>query len=390
MADWSSFGPEASPARLIEQDNLKAFSTMAQANYMNTIAKKQQGEMDRAEDLRKAFATTAQSPNLVGPPEDPVSQVFSSAERLRNLGYPEEAAKVVADGALAAQRNAATNQDRSKQRIDALSKADDILTGIAGYYEGVTDQASFDRANAVVSMATGIPSPLMGQQYSPQIINALKQSQMTARQRALIPYEIEKLKNQAASQSNLMDYRNARLEIYQAQQRLREAEAGRKAKIGGANEKDVGAPTKEEVVQSAQLIKDQYPDLPNADRSHYAYQIASEARRIRKTNPGISAAESNTRAMEAFSDQIKDVVVTEKVLGSEALGGVLGRTKTESRYVPRPIDKKPAGPVYTEIPEIARKGMNYKPGRKYQFPGGKVGVFRGKSADGKLQIDWVQ
>ena len=377
--DWSMAGPEASPVRLAEQDAYRNFGQMAQANYTNVLARKQEDEMDRQKKVAAAFAR----PDTTKPDGTPLTgaeRIFSDAEKLRNLGMPEEAGKLISEGALTASREAATKSAQSKERIDALKGADDVFSSIATFYDGVTDQASFDKANAIVTATTGMPSPLMGQQYSPRLIQQLKQSQMTARQRALLPYEVQKAQNQVDSIRSLMDYRKARLDQYERALALRTEKQDRDSKAGGPNAKDIGSPTETEVVQSGGLIRQAYPDLPREDLAHYSYLIASEARRIRKQNPGISAEEANQQALQENAAAIQEIVTTEKVLGVEALGAALGRTRTTPRYTPRPAPKpagSPAPAKDTAIPEVARKGMKFQEGKLYLLPNGKKGIRKG-------------
>lgn len=376
MADWSMAGPEASPVRLIEQDAYRNFGQMAQANYTNVLATKQTDEMARQKALAAAFAQPGKT-KPDGTPLTPAEQTFSDADKLRSLGMPEEAAKVTADGALIAARDAAAKASESNARLNAIKGADDALTGIASYFEGVADQASFDKANGIVSAMTGMPSPLMGQQYSPQLIQTLKQSTMTARQKALLPYEVDKARAQADSQRSLIDYRRSRLAQYDQQLRDRREKADRDAKAGGGKATDIGNPTEVEVVQSGSLVRQRYPELPREDLAHYSYLVASEARRIRKQNPGISAEAANQRALEEQADTIQEIVTVEKVLGSEALGAAVGRTRPVPRYTPRIPAPNAPKPADNRIPEVAKKGMTFREGNLYLLPDGRKGVRKG-------------
>jgi hypothetical protein len=379
--EWDMAGPEASPVRLAEQDAYRNFGQMAQANYTNVLANKQQAEIDNQKRLLAAFAQPGKT-KPDGTPLTPAEQTFSDADKLRALGMPEQAARVTAEGALIAARDATAKAAQSKQHIDALKSGDDVMTAIGQFYDGVTDQAGFDKANAIVAAVTGVPSPLAGQQYSPGLVKQLKQAQLTARQRELLPYEVQKAQAQADSIRSLMDYRRARLSQYDAALRLRQEKADRDAKAGGDKGRDIGNPTETEVVQSGGLIRQAYPDLPREDLAHYSYLVASEARRIRKQNPGISAEEANQRALEENADSIQEIVTTEKVMGSEALGNAFGRTKTTPRYTPKPALRPapaaaPAPAKDTVIPEVARKGMKFQEGKLYLLPNGKKGIRKG-------------
>ena len=374
--DWSMAGPEASPVRLVEQDAFRNFGQMAQANYTNVLAQKQTDEMDRQKKIAAAFA----NPSTTKPDGTPLSQsemIFNDAEKMRNLGMPEEAAKLGSEGALTASREVAARVAESKSRLDAIKGADDTLTAISQFFDGVTDQAGFDRANAMVTAVTGMPSPLMGRPYSPEIVGQLKRAQMTARQRAMLPYEVQKAQAQAESIRSLMAYRKARLGQYQAIIDARREKDSSDKKAGGTNTKDVGNPTEVETVQAAGMIRQAYPDLPREDLGHYSYLIAAEARRIRKQNPGISAEEANRRAMEEQAPSIQEIVTTEKVLGSEAIGAAVGASRKVPRYQPRPgpAPKPPAGE--TQIPEVAKKGMKFQEGKLYLLPNGKKGIRKG-------------
>lgn len=380
MAEWDMAGPEASPARLIEQDAVRNFGQMAQANYTNTLAIKQQDEMDRAKKIAQAFSSPG-SPSPDGKPLTEDQQIYADADKLRRLGYPEEASKVVANGALAASRMAATRAEQSQLHLKQIQAADDNLTAISGYYDGVTSQEEFDRANGIINAMTGIPSLLAGQTWSPHLGTLLKNSQMKAKDRALLPYQQGRLQAQIDSQKALTDLREAQEALAKAREVAAREKSDRDEKAGGGKVKDVGNPSNVETEQSALLIRQRYPDLPAKDLANFAYAVAAEAKAIRKQT-GVSADVANQRAIENHADEIAPISVTEKVLGSEALGSALGWTSTRSGYTPR--TRQPEG----SLPEKATKGMAYQPGKSYIFPNGQTGLYRGRDASGKLLIDW--
>jgi hypothetical protein len=366
MSDWAMAGPEQSPGRLIEQDAVKNFGQMAQANYTNTLASKQQEELNRAKKIASAFSNP-ESTDPNAKPLTPDQQIYKDADKLRSLGYPEQAAKVVAEGALTATRLATEQSVKSQQHLRQIQSADDTLTAVSGYYDGVTSQEEFDRANGVVNAVTGVPSPLAGQTWSPHLASVLKNSQMTARQRALLPYEQGKLEAAAAAADALARARAERSKQYDAELALKREKAERDGKNGGAGGKDVGAPTRGELEQAARAVRDRYTELPSEDLIRYSDLIASDARAIRKQNPGVSQDEAIQRAIETHSDKITEVLVSEKVLGSEMLGGLLGKNRPQQKFSRSPVARPSAFPK-------AVPGMKYIEGQRYTLPNGKVGI----------------
>lgn len=358
--------------RLIESDEAQNFQRIAAAQHSQALTQKTLEELGRAKQIRNAFSSQTYDPNA------PASaRIFSDASRLSQLGMPSEAADLLVKGSLAATREATAAATKSQETLTRAKAFDEIAQAEARHFQGVKSQADFDTANAVWTHLTGQPSPYTGQQWSPGLIDYIREKGMSAKESALFEYEKQKAKAGAESAAALTELRKAREEAALAQANLTKSREGALTKAGGPGAKDIGMPTKEAFNMAARSILADYPDLTDADVRRLSDVVANEALAIRKSQPGLDQATATRRALDAHRTEIQVLEVPEKGVlaeGKRALG--MGGTKRQQAYKPTTVGGS------TDIPEVARKGMVYQTGKRYRLPDGRIGVRK----DGGFEI----
>lgn len=190
---------------------------------------------------------------------------------------------------------------------NALNQADQVQAGrrkisvLSQLMQGVGDQQSWDRANTMFRMMTGQSSPYEGMPYSDGLKKQLSAQGMTASDAAGLELKKQNLAALDEVRKSTEAFRTKRLEIMERQQKLREQQADVKAKFGG---KALGAPSKDEQMNAAQMVQEEFPNLPEEERQQASYTVASRARALRQANPGLDAATSLHQALaEAKENQ---------------------------------------------------------------------------------------
>lgn len=372
MADFAMYGPEASPMRLIEGDEAANFQKIAAGQHSAALTQKVNEEMARAKQIQSAFQGQDTDPNA------PASvQIFKNAARMTQLGHPQEAAKMLAEGTLAASREAMTGAHQAQGLLTRARAFDELEQAQARNYQGVKSQQEFDLANAVWEQQTGKPSPYAGLQWSPQLMDHITSKGLSAKDNALMEYERGKAKEGVAAEQSLTELRKARAEAARAQAALSETRGKHLEKTGGPGAKDIGMPTKEAFNMAARAIFADYPDISDQDARRLADIVANEALAIRKGQPGLDQATAMKRALDAHRTEIQVLEVPEKGLFPAAKRAVgMGGTKRQQAYRPTTADGA------ADVPEVARKGMAYQNGKRYRLPDGRVGVRK----DGGFEI----
>lgn len=256
----------------------------------------------------------------MGTPEGAVQQAVDIpdmldqvAQRFMGAGLPEKAGKLAADAAQIRERRANEKQNQAlamKQYneglIQAINLSKDILFN-------VRSQSDLDRANALWVARTGTMSPLAGEPYSPETMQQFQDEMLSAQGKLTSQDREANRALREAEQASRDDMRKSILALKEQtlEQRKREAEAREKA--GG---KDVGTPTKEEIQQASRLVVAKYKSFKDEKDilNQAGFDIASEAKALRKANPGLSAGEALQQAF-AKAEAAGDFQETDKWFG---------------------------------------------------------------------------
>ena len=213
---------------------------------------------------------------------DGLNPLTNAANSLVQLGAVEAGAGMVEESTKTlAQASSIMSQQEDvayKQWQTVLQKtrfADQILAG-------VTDQHSFEQANAYIRQATGEPSALEGKQYSPELIEDLKkatQAKRTDAQEALTRIQTDKAKVEMEAAKELIPLRKSQESLNAAREAVIKKSGG-----GGliASPKNIAAVTD-------YLVKDSGDSMSTADARVFARDIALDVeermKRDRQTQP---------------------------------------------------------------------------------------------------------
>jgi hypothetical protein len=384
MADWAMFGAEASPVRLAEEDSVNQMSKIAQANYTNTLATKQMQEIEKSKKIAAAFAN--QPVEQIGKPTSPADKLLKDAEVYRGLGEHEKAGNLMRDAAAMMSSISAERSHSAQASLNQAKLVDSQANQAAEFIDdNIKSQADLDTANDMIEQVTGRPSPYRGKgmAYSPELIQRLKRSGLSAKQRATLDYDIQKIESGIEANDSLIKLRQARAIVAAADVRLRDARALKLDKEGGDKTKPETFPTNPEIESAAVEIRGRYPNLQSSDLPRFSFAVASEAKAMMNANKGLTAEAAVQRAIESRKDDLTSIEVSEKVLGVEKPW----TRKTERTYQP-----KPAGAATPPADTgVASRSTKFLPGGTYTFPtksGPRVGTWMGKDAQGRNIIEW--
>lgn len=318
MAEFDAWGPAASGSRLWEMDQL-AFGlkkaqiedTQAQAGERKAKTTKENLEIEnlrRFQSLMEqrmgggAAGPGGQQGAAPGQPADQAQQIENSFWDLAGLsaqaGLMGQAGKLAGTASLISMRRVQQETSRrtgALRQLQTIAADADVRSRTIGT---ATNQEEWDQQQQAYEMQTGKRSPFRDVQFSPEAVDQVNQSAMTAKQRA---DEAEK----AALRANLKNYRNSRLSQFDTENEIRQRRLDlaaqreeRLARAGGG--KAITPPSDRELKAAKVLVKKEFPGIENQDEA--AYSIASDARAIMRANPALDSAGALARAYQNARD----------------------------------------------------------------------------------------
>lgn len=308
FGEFSMYGPEASPFRLAEQDQLEASAKRAHTRLLNTQAAKVETELEGQKKLAAAMEAAAKEPQAGGGAPGGATPSLASpievaAKAAYSAGLPAEGMKFAEGAALVRSREAVQATADAQRQMSVLKlKAQrvDIIGRLAG---SATDQQSLDAANANYAKMFGEVSPFAGMSYTdaePKLA-AAKSWALTEKQRADLTIRQADEDSKDRNRASAIDMREFRKELLGQEEDLRERrEARLAAKDGKAVEKGpaVGAPVKTELEAASRTLKEEFPNWPKEELASAAYQMASRARGLRRANKALEPEEALQQAFQ--------------------------------------------------------------------------------------------
>lgn len=364
MADFSMWGPEASGARLAERDALERLRYQAQTREAaaNAEAKELelQGQRNFMARLGGAQAAGGPQRSLAERAEEMARLAFDSGLPGKGVDLAAKAAQVRAREAQAQASQATVQRRQLQNQLDAMAKA-------TSFYDGVTDQAGLDKANALYAYTFGGAAPTAGLPYSPQLVEQLRNFGTKATERLRAGLAALDTDSKIANRDSAIALRDFRRGILREQADLAVRREARLAKAGAGKEKPVGSPSAGELKATDALLKAEFGNLPLEERRQAAFSIASRARALRKANPALDADAAIRQALveEKASGNFKSV---ERAYGwlPDKTGYQKGGKAPESQTLPAPVDA--AGRLQ---PNLLKQGSVYQtPKGAYRFMGG--------------------
>lgn len=317
MADFSMFGPEQSGGRLQERDTQEAMVRAAQlegAQTGNRLQKAQAGKLEGeaavSKKLAEAMSGMPQSESMADSIEQMSRLALQAGSPAQAAKYATQAAQIRAQEATEMRQGALLDKAQTEQQIK-------MLTAASALYDGVQDQAGFDRANANYARLFGAPAPLTGRQYNPGLVAGLQQFGTTQAQRLKAQLDTLEAESRNANRQSAVDFRSFRRGVLTGDAELRRQREERLAKVGGG--KGIAAPTTAERKLAESLIGAEFPDLAERgdELGPAAYAVASRAKALQRANRALDsdAAVRQAFAAEKESGNFQSVDGAYKTLG---------------------------------------------------------------------------
>jgi len=261
----------------------------------------QAGQMELQEHAQMQ-ALMRQQAGKPGENDKPMAERMEDMAKLAySAGLTTQGAKMAGDAAALRLKQAQTVHAQSQTLHEQASAAKDQLTMVEKLLGGVTDQASWDAANSLFKSMMGKQSPYEGMEYNPAFVAQLQQQTLSLKDQidlGIKKYNAETQRRNSDSNASFREFRKGYMNDEMALRRDRED----RLRKGGGKTADVGTPVKAELDHASDLIQQAYPDLPQDEINNAAFSIASRARAIRKSTPGMDADSATQRALKEARD----------------------------------------------------------------------------------------
>lgn len=363
LAQQESLLAAAKGAATIENLLAEAALRPAQAQHYLTEAAKNQflireGEAKLARD--EAFAQNLQQVlnSVAADPNASLENVLTKvALASLGAGFTKEginAATAAATLGLKAAQESVAKATAAQTLLQSKLEMNKLLGGLMA---NVKSQQDLDKANALFTTITGLPSPLAGVTYDPKIVEAVhtaaigaaKQAELDLR-RVIRDVEQEYKDQVLQLRQRLVDIENKKLE-------LRRELLEQTARTTGNRQR---APTNAELQAVKRQLRDRFPDIDLGVAESAAIDIATEAQRMVRENPGLPFGQAVSRAI---SDAIRRGDI------QHIPGGFLRRSR--SAHVTG--GTTPDDPLPMPSPKDVQSGkVNLIEGRFYVSPHGAV------------------
>ena len=298
---FGMYGPEASPARLIEQDQQQAALRRAQTRQLDAAASKVEGEVQQEKIFARIMQEQAGQTQQPGQPTSIATAMESAAKAALNAGLAGEATKLASNASLLRQRESAVAENKAQEQASVMKLQMQKLDSLSRILGGVKDQATWDEANAVYAKSFGQVSPYAGQPYDQALVDRLQGATTTAAQRAALVIKEADQQSKDKLRQNTAEFRDFRKDLSERELALRQEREDRIAKTTGKTGPKgatVGSPTKDEQGEASRILKSEFPNWPKEDLQSASYAMASRARGLRRANKALEPQEALQQAFE--------------------------------------------------------------------------------------------
>lgn len=352
MPDFSSWSPAANGGRLAEADALAKLAAQAKIRHETALADEAEG---RASEQRR-FTDAMRQITMSRPGEKVGSladQLESQALQLSDLGF---AAKAGALGAQAANirlhEAQQTHQESAAAKLDYQQKTS-VLDRIANIYGSATNEQEWAAANMMIAQQfPDFDNPLAKIPFSPEAAKMASAQALSMKDKLGLKIKQQTADSEESLRASREDYLATRADLLRRQVADRERRTEILEKNGGKKgvDKPIGSPSTGDVKAAGNLLKSAYPDLPKEEAGAAAYQIASEAKRMAKENPGLSMSVAMSRAL-ASAQKDGYFEVTDKMFGWSKSARYNPAGKSPETALPAPADRKFKADHYYQTPK---------------------------------------
>lgn len=297
---FGMYGAEASPGRLLQQDQQQAEMRRAQTRQLDAAATKAEMEIEGEKRFLSAMETAA-AESEGKPSVSMASKLETAAEAALRAGLPGEAAKLSTNASLVRQRESAAAENAAQEQAAVLKAKAGQLEALSKLVGGVKDQATWDEANAVYAKTYGQVSPYAGKPYDQALVDRLQSATMTAAQRATAAARDADNLSKDRNRRSAAEFREFRKGLAEKELELKRDRENRVKKTTGTEGDKgpaVGSPTSAEQGEATRMLKAEYPNWPADELKSAAYAMASRARGLRRANKALEPQEALAQAFE--------------------------------------------------------------------------------------------
>ncbi len=298
---FEMYGAEASPGRLIEQDQQQAALRRAQTRQLDAAASKVEVELEQDKVFARIMQESAGQGPQAGQPTSVAAAMESAAQAALKAGLAGEATKLASNASLLRQRESAVNENKAQEQGAVLKLQAGKLEALSRILGGVKDQETWDEANAVYAKNFGQVSPYAGQPYDQSLVDRLQGAATTAAQRAKLKIQEADQNSKDKNRKSATDFREFRKDLAERDLELKQAREDRMAKNAGTTGPKgaaVSSPTGSEQSEASRILKAEFPNWPKEDLQSAAYAMASRARGLRRANKALEPQEALQQAFE--------------------------------------------------------------------------------------------
>lgn len=331
--------------QLVKAETQKTLAETAGQPAVNRLRSAQAGlaEMELAEEQRWVQMLTRQASGADaagavdkdGKPK-PLSEIYDGFARAAlQAGAPNKASEFAkAAGTLKAQEASAV-RGQALAELNSMKAERQKIDLTARLLDDVKDDAGWNRAQLLYQAMTGEKSIYAGLPYSKDLVDRIRSAGQSVKDQIAAREKKAEDDSRARARTALTAHRKKMEDLTKQRLDLEKAREDRLAKTGGG--KQIVSPTKLETDQAIRLINEDFPKIEGSDRLNAAYQIASEARALRHTNPALDANQAIQQAYNTAKDRGDFKEIVEKGFFSNTT-----RQKFQSPYrvTPAPADVK--------------------------------------------------
>lgn len=388
MADpFSSWGAEESGARIGQIDQERTLATQIKGIHdlgvisgQPDVNRKARADADKAElevanqkrfqemmtRRQQQLSETASSPNSANRVQQMANSAADMADMAAGAGMMDMADKGYRAAGYLFRQDAQIDNARTLAKLNTLKAQHEDARMISSLVAGVTDQQSWDRANALYMFQTGQPSPYASIPYSPELTKQVRDAAIKAEDQIRLKMIAEDNASKDSNRKSAETLRATRERLLKQAADLAQRREDRLAKQGDG--KAVGATPKADMDQALRLIKKGQPGLGEdvSTITEAAANIASEAQTILRRNPALDRAQAVQQAYNA-------AVIRGDFKNTVDKGIFRDTQKTSYERQAEGVGKTPDSP-------IAAKGLpvtSYVVGNYYSNPQGQVGKWTG-------------
>lgn len=266
----------------------------AAARYTGAMADRLQMETEGEKRVAAALAAqrAGQGSGEIGNAPSSISDLLHTYSNIyAAAGLPTKAAEFAEKASQASAHEATARAGLMRAKLQDFQLQKGQIEQVTKLLNGVHSAEDWKAANAAFGQQFGQRSPFADTEYDPELVKLLQAQSLSAYQQQVLDLKKTAVAIARADKESAMASRAVRDNIAAERLRVSQQREARLTKSGG---KDTGAPGKVELEAARNLIGD---TLDGDAKDSAAFSIASEAKVLRRKNPGLSADDAMRQAL---------------------------------------------------------------------------------------------